>query len=93
MTLSTDTPEEIRKGRDRHGAKATMLSDRDLAVTDRYNLRNETNLTPRGLQAMPIPTTILVDGEGIVRWIDQSEDYQFRSDPDHVLGAVRAALD
>jgi peroxiredoxin len=92
VTVSTDTPAEIRKGRGKHGARATMLSDRELAVTDLYNLRNTTNVTPRGITDMPIPTTILVDAEGTVCWIDQSEDYQFRSDPDRVMGAIQAAL-
>ena len=92
MTLSTDKPEEIRKGRGKHGLRATMLSDRDLAVTDRYNLRNTRGIRPPGVAALPIPTTILADAEGIVRWIDQSDDYQIRSDPGRVLGAIRKGL-
>ncbi len=92
VTVSTDTPDEIRRGRGKHGVRAIMLSDPDLTITDRYNLRNRINVTPRGITAMPIPTTILVDAAGTVRWIDQSEDYQFRSDPERVLGATKAAL-
>ena len=42
---------------------------------------------------LPIPTTILVDADGIVRWIDQATDYMRRSDPERVLAAIRAALD
>ncbi|MBW2448609.1 MAG: AhpC/TSA family protein, partial [Deltaproteobacteria bacterium] len=41
---------------------------------------------------MPIPTTYLVDGEGVVRWIDQSDNYQVRSQPSRVLGAIQEAL-
>ena len=92
MTLCTDTPGSIRKGRGKHGLQAVMLSDRDLAVTDRYNLRNTRGLRPPGVSGLPVPTTILVDAEGIVRWIDQSDDYQVRSDPDRVLGAIREAF-
>lgn len=92
VALCTDTPEAIRKGRGRHGAKAVMLSDPDLRVTDLYNLRNPGNATPRGWKDMPIPTTILVDAQGIVRWIDQATDYQVRSHPDRVLAALRDAL-
>ena len=93
VTVSTDTSAELAKGRSKHGVQAVMLSDRELEVTTRYGLRNETNVTPKGLAAMPIPTTILVDAEGTVRWIDQAEDYQIRSRPDQVLGAIREALD
>ena len=92
VTLSTDTPEEIAKGRPAHGSKATMLSDRDLAVTDAFNLRNPKNVAPGGIRPMPIPTTILVSAEGTVAWIDQSDDYQVRSDPERVLGAITANL-
>jgi len=92
VTLSSDTPETIRTQRSKHGSKATMLADPDLEITDRYGLRNPTNLTPKGIQGMPIPTTLLVDAEGIVRWIDQSTNYQERSHPDKVLGAIQANL-
>jgi peroxiredoxin len=99
VTLCTDSPAQIRAGRAKHGARAVMLSDETLAVTDRFNLRNPTNFAPgRGgglptLRALPIPTTILVDAQGIVRWIDQSTDYQVRSDPARVRAALSAALD
>jgi peroxiredoxin len=72
-----------------------MLSDPDLAVTDRYNLRNPKNFAPKSGAIVPlaIPTTFLVDRAGTVRWIDQSDDYQRRSDPDRVRAALHAALD
>jgi peroxiredoxin len=92
VTVCADTPEEIRKGRAKHGARAVMLSDRALRVTDAYGLRNPGNLSPRGWVDLPIPTTILVDGAGIVRWIDQATDYQIRSHPDRVIDALREAL-
>lgn len=98
VTLCADTPQQIRAGRAKHGARAIMLSDAELVVTDRYNLRNPRNFAPGkgggapGLRALPIPTTILVDGQGIVRWIDQSTDYQVRSNPERVLAAILADL-
>jgi len=92
VTVCADNAEQIRKGRGRHGLEATILADPDLAITDRYNLRNRTNLSPSGLRPLPIPTTILVDADGIVRWIDQSTDYQVRSHPERVLAAIQDAL-
>ena len=88
VTVSTDKPEEIAASRGKHGVEATMLSDPDLKVTTLYKLRNEVNIGPGGIIPLPIPTTFLVDAEGIVRWIDQSEDYQIRSQPDRVLAAI-----
>ncbi len=98
VTVCIDSPEQIRAGRAKHGARAVMLSDASLVVTDRYNLRNPTNFAPGqdgGLptfRGLPIPTTILVDAEGVVRWIDQSTDYQVRSDPERVRAALETAL-
>lgn len=93
VTLCTDTPEQIRKGMGKHGANAVMLSDADLSVTRQFGLENEnTSVRPPGLEGLPIPTTILTDAEGIVRWIDQSDDYMVRSDPDRVLAALEQAL-
>jgi len=68
-----------------------MLSDADLAITTRFNLRNERNLMPPpgGIRPLPIPTTFLVDASGTVRWIDQAADYQVRSAPERVRGALR----
>ena len=38
---------------------------------------------------LPIPTTVLFDVGGIVRWVDQSETYQRRSDPERVQQALQ----
>ncbi len=92
VTISTDTPGQIARQRKSHGAQAVMLSDPQLVVTDQFNLRNPKNLAPGGIRGLPIPTTILVDASGTVRWIDQSKDYQTRSDPDRVLAVLQEAL-
>jgi peroxiredoxin len=93
VTVCSDTPEQIRAGMAKHGAQATMLSDSDLSVTRQYGIENTARMVkPPGVVGLPIPTTILVDREGTVRWIDQSEDYQVRSQPDRVLTALQEAL-
>jgi len=95
VTVCADSAEAIRRGRGKHGLQAIMLPDPDLAITERYNLRNPKNFAPKPgvIIPLPIPTTILVDADGVVRWIDQATDYMHRSDPQRVLAAIRAALD
>ena len=96
MTVSTDTPAEIRAGRRKHGLGAMMLSDRELAVTDRFGLRNQGvhSGNPRDeIEALPIPASLLVDADGKVLWMDVSANYQRRSGPDVVLAALRKHLD
>jgi peroxiredoxin len=93
VTFCTDTPSQIRKGMGMHGSKAVMLSDRDLSVTRQFGIENKnTSLRPPGLSGLPIPTTILTDAKGIVRWIDQSDDYMVRSEPGRLLAALEQAL-
>ncbi|MAG29969.1 MAG: peroxiredoxin [Deltaproteobacteria bacterium] len=92
VAISTDSSDNIRKGRSKHGCGATFLADPDLEITDRYNLRNPLNVSPRGLGGLPIPTTFLVDAAGVVRWIDQTDDYMLRSAPDRVLAAIQEQL-
>jgi peroxiredoxin len=77
----------------KHGLQATMLSDADLAVIRQFGLENTATAMKRpGLVGLPIPTTILVDSEHIVRWIDQAADQQVRSAPHRVKAALVAAL-
>jgi peroxiredoxin len=92
VTICTDPPEKIRQGHSKHRLKAVMLSDPALAVTDRYGLRNQAVQSGPPGRPQPVPTSILADAEGLIRWIDQSADYQRRSDPEVVLGALRAHL-
>jgi len=91
VTVCADTAAVIRRTRARHGLHAVMLPDPELAITDRYRLRNPKNFALKSgvIVPLPIPTTILVDAEGTVRWIDQATDYMRRSDPARVLDAVR----
>jgi peroxiredoxin len=94
VAISAETPEQIRAGRGKHGLGATLLADPDLAVTARYGLvnRKAVALKPAGLRHLPIPTTLLVDAGGSVRWIDQAADYQVRSHPERVLAAIRRTI-
>jgi peroxiredoxin len=93
VTLCVDTPEQIRAGMSKHGAKAIMLADSDLRVTRALGLENTApQIKMPGLVGLPIPTTILVDADHVVRWIDQASDYQIRSAPERVRAALVDAL-
>lgn len=90
VTVSTDKPAEIRAGHRLHGLQATLLADPRLAITDRFGLRNRAynNFRLPGRPGLPVPTTLLVDEQGRVVWMDQSDNYTRRSDP----AVVRQAL-
>ncbi len=93
--MSGDTPAQIRAGKKKHSLEATLLSDHDASVTDQLGIRNQgfhSGVPGMSAPALPIPTTVLIDDGGIVRWIDQSENYQRRSDPERVLAALKEHL-
>lgn len=45
-----------------------------------------------GTTGLPMPTVVLVDAEGAIRWIDVHPDYTTRTEPEDVLAAVDAVL-
>ena len=77
-----------------HGLDATMLADPKLDVTDRFGYRNRNfnNFKVPGRAGLPVPTSLLVDANGTVVWMDQSDNYTRRSDPDTVAAALAAHL-
>lgn len=87
----------IRAKRGVHRLKATMLSDRDLAVTDAFGLRNQAihsgPIGENAAEGLPVPATLLLDKNGTVLWMDVAENYQRRQGPEVVLAALRAHLD
>lgn len=89
IAICTDTPSQIQAGKAKHGLQAPILSDASLSVIDKLGLRN-TNpaVKPPGVVGLPVPTTLFVDELGIVRWKDQSTDYQRRSNPERVLSGL-----
>lgn len=92
VTLSPERPEAIRSGRAKHGLQATLLADPEGEAIRALGIANRgVHSGPPG-RVLPIPTTVLADADGVVRWIDQSENYQRRSDPVRVGAALDAHL-
>lgn len=65
-----------------------FVADPDLAVTRRYGLIHRGG-GPGGSD-MPRPATVLLDRDGVVRWVSLSDNYQVRPDPREVARAIRA---
>ena len=63
-----------------------ILADTDRRVIDMYDLRHDT----RGDSgAIARPATFVIDGNGIVRWRNLTDNYRLRPSADQVLEAVR----
>ena len=87
LAISPDPNEKSRALAERLRARYRFLTDRDLAVTHRYGLVHPGG-GPRG-QDVPLPTTVVIDRNGIVRGLSLADNYQVRPDPADVARAVR----
>ena len=104
VALSKDTPTEAAIHKTRDDLSLELLSDANLEVIRQFGVEHHKGFgfetgtlkifgVPFGFKpsfkAMAIPTTLLIDESGIIRWIDQADDYRLRSDNDRVMSAVR----
>jgi alkyl hydroperoxide reductase subunit AhpC len=106
VALSKDTIEEAATHKARDELSFTLLADPKLEVIRQYRVEHHKALgfetskrivggiplasTP-SFKTMAIPTW-LVDENGVIQWIDQTDDYRLRSDNTRVLGAGRSAF-
>jgi peroxiredoxin len=88
IAVSPDRNEQSQQLADGLRLGYQFLADGDLAVTRRYGLVHSRG-GPEG-QDVPRPTTVVLDRQGVVRWLSIARNYQVRPDPAEVLGAVRA---
>lgn len=107
VALSKDTPAAASYHRQRDDLGFTLLCDPKLEVIRAYGLEHRRALEvssgkltlfglPLGLRprfkTMAAPTTLLIDEDGVVRWIDQTDDYKIRGNKSHVLSAIQKAF-
>ena len=88
VAVSPDPNEQSHKMAEGLHLGYRFLADRDLAVSRRYGL-----VHPRGGpngEDVPRPATLVLDRDGVVRWVSVSRNFQVRPDPGDVLRAVRA---
>ena len=81
---STDTAERLALYGQSKGITFPLLSDAGLAVTRRYGVLNDT----RGNLAYP--TTLVVDKQGIVRYVRVDVDFTKRPPATELLDLVKS---
>lgn len=102
VALSKDSVAEAAAHRTRDELDdITLLADPDLKVISAFGLEHHKALEfkswtvlgiplglPTGYKRMAIPTSILMDANGTVRWIDQADDYRVRGDEERLIQAL-----
>ena len=84
--ISPDTEERLQGLWQDQGFAFPGLRDPEAEVIRRYGILNEAN------PPLPHPATLVIDEEGVVRWLEVDEDYRVRPATDTVLEAL-ASLD
>ena len=87
LAISPDSNERSQALAERLRARYRFLTDRDLTVTRRYGLVHARGGN-KG-QDVPRPTTVVIDRQGIVRWLSLADNIQVRPDAGDVARAVR----
>jgi len=52
-----------------------------------------TQVNADGTTGLPMPTVVIADADGVIRWIDVHADYSTATEPGQVLQAVTEAID
>ena len=107
IALSKENVEVAATHKQRDGLAITLLTDSTLKVIRQYGVEHHKALEVSvgkfslfgiqlamipSIKTMAIPTSLLIDEKGIVRWIDQADDYRLRSHNDRVLQAVKSSF-
>ena len=109
VALSNDSVDDANKHRKRDGITMTLLSDPELKVVRKYGVEHrkafgadsKNVMMIFGLpfpktfkfKHMSIPTSILIDENGMIKWIDQSEDVRIRANRKKVFEAISRSFD
>jgi peroxiredoxin len=85
VAISVDPPEINRRQRQNLGYTYTFLSDPRAEVIRRYDLLHR-GAGPKGTD-IARPAEFLIDSNGIVRWVNLTENIAVRARPEQVFEA------
>jgi peroxiredoxin len=87
VAISVDTPEINRDMLAKSGYSFTFLSDPNAEVIRRYDLVH----AGAGINGQDIarPAEFLLDADGVVRWVNLTENYWVRARPEQIMEAAR----
>jgi peroxiredoxin len=84
--VSVDPPAVSRRLKERLKSRFTFLADRDGVLLDGLGIRHRGGRND-GVD-IAYPTGVLVDSDGVVRWIFNSETYLERASPEEIFAAI-----
>lgn len=88
VAISVDSPEASRDLCEKAGYTFTFLSDPKADAIRRYDLIH----TGAGIEGQDVarPAEFLVDSSGNVRWVNLTENYWVRAQPEQIIEVARS---
>ena len=86
FAVSVDPPAASRRLQDRLKSRFTFLADEEGVLLDKLGIRHRGGRND-GVD-IAYPTAVLVDADGVVRWIFRSDTYRERARADQVFAAI-----
>jgi peroxiredoxin len=84
--VSVDSPAASRRLKQRLKSRFTFLADPEGVLLDGIGIRHRAGRND-GVD-IAYPTALLVDADGIVRWIFRSDTYRERARAEEIFGAI-----
>ena len=84
--ISVDSPEVNQRQSQKLGYRFPLLSDPDAKIIRRYDVLHP-GAGPKGVD-IARPAEFLLDSNGIVRWVNLTENIAVRARPEQVLEAL-----
>jgi len=93
IAVSSDRVDEIEPFARKHNWRIRLLADPALTIHRLYNVQSRKFTPKRGpFRDLAIPTTILLDKDGRVLWLEQTTNFRVRPQADMVLAKAKALL-
>jgi peroxiredoxin len=106
IALSPQAPDGALSAREANELAYPVLSDPGNQIAGTLGILTETGAAARAMQAqfgvdvaatnadgtgaIPMPTVVVVDAAGLIRWIDVHPDYGTRTEPEEIVKQVAA---
>lgn len=82
--IAPDKPEKLEALRQDQGLGFPVLADPGCEATRAYGVLNEDS------GKIPHPTAVVIDKEGVIRFLRVDVDYKVRPAPEELFGALRS---
>jgi peroxiredoxin len=93
IAVSSDRVDELEPFARKHNWRIRLLADPTLTIHQLYNVQSRKFAPKRGpFRDLAIPTTILLDKDGRVLWLEQTINFRVRPQADMVLAKAKALL-